>query len=225
MMFDTRIPSSESPFLLPAPVSQFVDFEGTWWVPLETTMIQRGFAAAWFHAAAVTRTLTRGGTVPATRVADGWALYEPMEFRAQNLPQIAFPDPRRLEVGVMHADSAMAASWDNSALAQDLIAPLMDVKSDDVEQSDDISKRRADAVFWLLLAGRFEDANRHLTILERSGYESPRILGLRAVYWFYTGDFARSEASASSAHDSAPNIPDLVDLLAQIRAIRGVASQ
>jgi len=110
--------------------------------------------------------------------------------------------------------------WEDSPVARDLLASV----GASTGGSEDY-KRRADAVFWLLFAGRLSDADYHLRVLEEHAYNPPRVLGLRAVYWFFSGDIVRAGELADRAYEAAPEIPDLLDLRTQIRAVRSVVSE
>lgn len=220
MMVDTRLPVGESPYVLPAPVERFVAFEGTWWLPLETTLFPQGFMAAWSNAAGVARSLASQGNLRVTRVAEGWALFEPIEFHASPDEEIRFPDSRNLERRVSLQGSALAVLWKDSPVVRDLLASVGASTGGSEED-----KRRADAAFWLLFAGRLSDADQHLRVLEEHAYDPPRVLGLRAVYWFFSGDVIRAQEFADQACEAAPEIPDLLDLRTQIRAARSAVSE
>ena len=212
MMFDTGFSTDEPPYSLPGPDSLFFAYEGTYWIPVETTMLQYGFVAAWENAAATLRNLTTDGTLPATRIADAWTTYEPMEQVAADTLFAPVPDTTALHERFTRTGSALNTLWEKSRTVVELTAEVQTTPGDHA--------KRAQLVYWLLYSNRVDDAEEHLTFLERAEYEPARVKGLRAVAWYLRGDLARAETTAQEALDLAPWVLELQTLLEQIHTIR-----
>jgi hypothetical protein len=207
MMFDTEIPADESRYLLPGPDSLFFTYNGTYWVPLETTMLSDGFATAWKHAANTLRE-TAGTSLPAVTISSAWIVYEPATRTDSDSLGIAPPRSASIHARMKKVNTDFNDLWKRSALHTHLIAPLKTNPTD--------HHRRANAVFWLLEADRNQMADTHLRVLENADYNRPRTLGLRAVYHYRTGNLDKAEATARQALQEAPGIPGLIELHQQL---------
>ena len=212
MMFDTGMPVDEPLYALPAPDSLFFPYEGTYWIPVETTMLSRGFVPAWEHAAATLRRLVTDGQLPATRVSEAWRVFEPIEQAAGDSLFAPTPDSAAVRERFAGVQSAMDSLWRGSRVVTDLLARI------EADPNDDAA--RAEAVYWLLYAGRIEEAEPHLAALDDAGYDPPRVMALHAVALYLRGDLEQAEATARQALELAPWVFELRVLVDQIHTIR-----
>ncbi len=210
MMFDTGLPVSEDSYVLPCPREMFVELDGTYWVPLETTMLREGFMQAWRHASEV---VAEGdGSVATTTMRTAWSSYAPADFLATGYEPPSVPDIDSVRTRVEARRADLAGLLRQSPIGRGLLAPL-------AARPDDHGLR-SQAVFWLLNAGLISEAHQHLAVLEVAKYNPPRTLALRAVYWFQQRDIGAAEACARQALSMAPWVPELQDLVQQISIAR-----
>lgn len=82
------------PGLIGLPIDRFIDFRGTYWVPIETTQIEKGFPAAWQSGIAAFKAAQEKGQVEFVVLAEAFEKYPPLTLREKEKDLVLIPEER-----------------------------------------------------------------------------------------------------------------------------------
>ena len=236
VMFDTGI-FRKSRTSLSSDSVMTIEHGGTLWIPVETTMLARGFADAWRTAAVeFHNSLAEGQSVSITEVSKAWETYPPVplpespdRFEPKGLADLAAVELRKLEA-TAHEDAEkriaalkarLASPTEDQAAIHNTIG-ILNVKRnrfDDAAVSfSSAMKKRADPRYAsnlacaLLLSGQDVKAR---DLLDRTYRQDPtgRIAVNRALCMFVNAQSQQQiDAFVAALKQAAAMMPDKQDL-------------
>ena len=138
------------------------------WVPVETTMVDRGFLEAWSTGARQWREHSRDDTVGFFRTADAWKVYEPVAF---SVSDIELAVPARSAVSRRFRDELERfVSRQIYQQEQQLLARLE-------ERPDDVRTRNRLGILYARY-GRFDQARNHFEAIMAMSSYAPALVNL-----------------------------------------------
>lgn len=167
------------------------------WVPIETTALARGFAAAWQTGAESFAGWRARGAVRLVPVAEAQSRYEPV------LPPGPRETPRLDEAALrarLEADAARIAEWRRE---------FRGARFGDVEESGASEAGEVQVAEVLLAAGSLEEAERRLMAAAAADSTSPRVENDLAVVLAARGELAAAATRLARATRLDPADPGL----------------
>lgn len=195
-MFDT---GAGDPAAVGLPEERLVSYGGSYWVPVETTLVGKSFAEATRTAANLYRQMDDKHKVRVIDVHEAWATYEPMTLPASQWNPEA---PKGEEVGKRFAADAKALAEDRYAALKSLYGQRL--KSDGAD-----AEARVELGLLELEAGKPAEAKKQFEELLKENQQDPAALNNLGSLAFSEGDFQAAEAfyaKAAAADAQDPGI-------------------